>query len=102
MIPSPDNERLLADVLAEGSDPRLREALLAQSLHLVRRQRKFRQARRVTSVIAGVIGLLLLVWRFVPLSPTGSLSAKSYNLVRTQPMPASAIIQTTPHHLPDS
>src|ERR1041385_628121 len=102
MIPRPDNERLLSDVLAEGNDPRLRETLLAQSLQLVRRQKKFRQARRVTSVIAGVIGLLLLVSRFVPLAPNGSpSSATPYDLVRTQPMPASAIVQTTPHHLPD-
>jgi hypothetical protein len=102
MIPSPDNERLLMEVLAEGSDPRLREALLAQSLQLVRRQRKFRQARRVTSVMAGFIGLLLLVSRFVPLAPNGSPpSAKPYNLVRSQPLPANALVQTTPHFLPD-
>src|SRR5438552_12672726 len=66
---SPDNERLLADVLAEESDPGFREALLGQTLHLVRRQRRFRKVRRAGSALAVLAGLVLFVWRFLPSPP---------------------------------
>src|SRR5437588_2059373 len=94
---SPDNERLLADVLAEEGDPSFRELLLGQTLHLVRRQRRFRKIRRATSVVAVIAGLMLLVWRFLPSPSNKPLApAKPYTLVRTQPLPASAIVGTTP------
>src|SRR5437868_13438784 len=94
---SPDNERLLADVLAEESDPGFRELLLGQTLHLVRRQRRFRKIRRATSVVAVIAGLMLLVWRFLPSPSNGpTASAKPYTLVHTQPLPTSAIVETTP------
>jgi len=63
---SPDNERLLADVLAEERDPGFREVLLGQTLHLVRRQQRFRKIRRAASAVAAITGLLILTWRFVP------------------------------------
>src|SRR5205809_7101929 len=94
---SADNERLLADVLAEESDPGLRELLLGQTLHLVRRHRRFRKVRRVASAMAVIAGLLLLVWRFLPSPANGPVvPAKPYTLVHTQPLPASAIVETTP------
>src|SRR5260221_9828392 len=94
---SPDNERLLADVLAEESDPGFRELLLGQTLHLVRRQRRFRKIRRAASAVALVAGLLLLVWRFLPSPSDEPLApAKPYTLVHTQPLPASAIVETKP------
>jgi len=98
---SRDNERLLADVLAEESDPGFRQLLLGQTLHLVRRQRRFRKIRRVTAGVAVIAGLLLLAWRFLP-SPSNGPAAptKPYTLVHTQPLPASAIVETTP--LPSS
>jgi len=93
----PNNERLLADVLAEGSDSSFREALLGETLHLVRRQRRFRKIRRATSGMAMLAALLLLVWRFVP-SPSNipTSPAKAYMLVRTQPMASGAIVETKP------
>ena len=98
---SRDNERLLADVLAEESDPGFRQLLLGQTLHLVRRQRRLRKIRRVTAGVAVIAGLLLLAWRFLP-SPSNGPAAptKPYTLVHTQPLPASAIVETTP--LPSS
>src|SRR3989442_13745721 len=94
---SPDNERLLADVLAEESDPGSRELLLGQTLHLVRRQRRIRKIRRATSALAVIAGLLLLAWRFLPSPSNGPLaSAKPYTLVHTQPLQASAIVRTKP------
>jgi hypothetical protein len=94
---SPDNERLLADVLAEESEPGFRELLLSQTLHLVRRQRRFRKIRRATSAVAVIAGLLLLAWRFLPSPSNGPATpAKPYTLVHTQPLPASAIVGTTP------
>src|SRR5437016_4075551 len=94
---SPDNERLLADVLAEEGDPGFRELLLGQTLHLVRRQRRFRKIRRATSGVALMVGLLLLGWRFLP-SPSNrpTTPAKLYTLVHTQPLPASAIVASKP------
>jgi len=94
---SPANESLLSDVLAEESDPGFREALLGQTLHLVRRQRRFRKVRRAGSALAVLAGLVLFVWRFLPSPPTLPPSpAKAYTLVRTQPLPASAIVETRP------
>src|SRR5438445_1752298 len=94
---SADNERLLADVLAEESDPGFRELLLGQTLHLVRCQRRFRKIRRAASAMAVIAGLLLLAWRFLPsLSNPPTAAAKLYTLVHTQPLPASAIVGTKP------
>jgi len=94
---SPDNERLLTDVLAEESEPGFREVLLGQTLHLVRRQRRFRKIRRAASAVAVIAGLLLLAWRFFPSASHGPLApAAPYKLVQTQPLPASAIVATTP------
>src|SRR5436309_2326034 len=99
---SPDNERLLTDVLAEEGDPGFREALLGQTLQLVRRQRRFRKVRRVGSAMAVLAGLLLLVWRFLPSPLTVPPSpVKPYTLVRTQPLPASAIVATRPLPVPN-
>jgi hypothetical protein len=91
------NERLLTDVLSEGSSVDFREGLLNQTLRLARRRRHFRQARRAASALAVLVGLGLLVWRHVPtvLSPA-SLPAKPYMLVRTQPLPPAAWVATRP------
>src|ERR1035441_8752915 len=91
------NERLLTDVLSEGSSADFREGLLNQTLRLARRRRHFRQARRTASALAVLVGIGLLVWRHVPtvLSPA-SLPAKPYMLVRTQPLPPAAWVATRP------
>ena len=94
MNESADNDRLLSDILAEGTRPGFREALLGQTLRLARRRRRFRQARRGASVLAAVAGVVFLLWRSMP--PTFPTQAETpYALVRTQPLLA-AIVSTTP------
>jgi len=91
------NERLLTDVLGEGTSADFRAGLLNQTLRLARQRRRFRQARRAASALAVLVGLGLLVWREVPsgLRPA-SLPAKPYALVRTQPLPPAAWVATRP------
>jgi len=88
-------EHLLDDILAEESGPAIRDALLGQTLHLARRKRRHRKIQRATSVLAVFLGLLLLVWHFVPSPPIASPSAaRPFTLVRTQPLGPSAIVET--------
>ena len=102
MNDSSEHEDLLLDVLAEENEAGFREALLGQTLKLVRRKRRFRTIRRASSGIAILAGLLILVWRFVPSPPIPppQPSAKPYALIRTQPLPPGAIVQTSALHLP--
>ena len=58
-----DHEHLLADVLAGEDGAGFREALLSETLRRARRRRHFRQARRAVPVVAGIVGLCLLVWQ---------------------------------------
>ena len=103
MNESSEHEDLLLDVLAEESEPGFREALLGQTLKLVRRRRRFRTAWRATSTITAFAGLVLLVGRFLPAPPPISPqpSAKPYVLIRTQPLPPGAVVQTSPQHFPN-
>src|SRR5438105_15066241 len=103
MNESSEHEDLLLDVLAEESEPGFREALLGQTLKLVRRRRRFRTVWRATSTITVFAGLVLLVWRFLPAPPPISPqpSAKPYVLIRTQPLPPGAVVQTSPQHFPN-
>ena len=95
-----DNQDLLAEVLAEVSPPDFREAMLAETLRLARRQRQFREARPAVGVLV-LMGLLAVLeaQRFSK-PPVGSsplakkVARQSYELVRTQPLPASAIVST--------
>ena len=91
------SERLLSDVLGEGTSADFREGLLSQTLRLAHRRRRFRQARRATSALAVVAGLGLLVWHQLPSGrrPIG-LPARPYALVRTQPLPREAWVETKP------
>ena len=95
-----DQESLLAEVLAEASPTDFREAMLAETLRLARRRRQFRQVRQAAGVLA-VIGLLaVLVAKQFSRQPDVSMPLakkivkQSYELVRTQPLPASALIST--------
>ena len=89
------NDRLLADVLGEGVSAAFRESLLNQTLRLARRRRRFRQARGAASALAVLAALGLLVWHQFP-SGRGpaSLPARPYLLVRTQPLPRAAWVET--------
>src|ERR1035437_9986901 len=95
-----DQESLLAEVLAEASPTDFREAMLAETLRLARRRRQFRQVRQAAGVLA-VIGLLavLVAQQFsrqpdVSMPLVKKIVKLSYELVRTQPLPAGALIST--------
>jgi hypothetical protein len=95
-----DQESLLAEVLAEASPTDFREAMLAETLRLARRRRQFRQVRQAAGVLA-LIGLLaVLVAQQFSRQPDVSMPLakknvkQSYELVRTQPLPAGALIST--------
>jgi hypothetical protein len=91
------NERLLVDVLEEGTSAAFREGLLQETLRLAHRRRRFHQGWRAASALAVLACLGLLVWRQFPsgLRPA-SLPTKPYALVRTQPLPPAAWVATKP------
>lgn len=99
-----DNERLLNDVLGEAAAADFRDTMLAETLRVVRRRRRWRQTRRVTALLA-VLALcgMFTWWQNLPqktvISPPVSASKapeRSYTLVETQPLPASDIVTTQP------
>jgi hypothetical protein len=90
-----DNERLLADVLADEAG--FSESLFSETLRQVRRRRRFRQARRAVSAMAVLVGLVALVWQSLP--PHGVVpqtAGKPYVVIRTQPLPQAALVTTRP------
>jgi hypothetical protein len=95
-----DQDNLLAEVLAEASPADFRAALLAETLRLARRRRQFRQARHAAGVLAVMSLVAVLVTQQFSKPPTIStplakkIAPQSYQLVRTQALPASAIIST--------
>ena len=95
-----DQENLLAEVLAEALPMDFREAMLAETLRLARRRRQFRQTRRAAGILAVASLLAVLVTRQFSKPPGVSppqakkIEQQSYELVRTQPLPASALIST--------
>ena len=94
-----DNEFLLSDVLSEAASADFREAMLGETLHLVRRRRRLRQTRRAAALVVALGLLAPLVWQNVPPRPAAPMppakaEVKSYQLVRTQPLPAGAIVAT--------
>jgi hypothetical protein len=91
------NERLLADVLGEGISAAFRQDLLNDTLRLARRRRSVRQARGAAAALAVLVAFGLLVWhQFPPGRSPFTLPAKSYALVRTQPLPPAAWAETRP------
>ena len=91
------NDRLLADVLGEGLSADFRETLLDETLRLARRRRRGRHVRGLASALAVVAVLGLLLWHLSPpgQGPAG-VPAKPYQLVRTQPLPHAAWVETKP------
>ena len=90
-------EQLLAEVLADESAAGFREGLLAETLGLVRRKRRLRQARRAASGLVVIAMLAVLVWRNTP-SPvvTPASAVRGYAVVRSQPLPLAALVRTQP------
>jgi hypothetical protein len=92
-----DNERLLADVLADDAAAGFRAALFGETLRLARRRRRLRQARRTMAAVVAVVGLAALIWRSLPpQAPTPQAAGRGYVLVHTQPLPAAALVKTRP------
>jgi hypothetical protein len=95
-----DEKNLLTEVLAEASPADFRAALLAETLRLARRRRQYRQARQAAGVLAVMSLVAVLVTQQFSKPPTIStplakkIVQQSYQLVRTQALPASAIIST--------
>ena len=97
----PDNEQLLADVLAEAAPADFRETMLGETLRLACRRRRWRQTRRTAALLValGLLGVLVRQnFPAHPLAPVPGATAKvkSYELVRTQPLSAGAIVVTRP------
>lgn len=90
------NKKLLSDVLAEESDSDFREALLDQTLHVVRRKRRFRKARQVAYASLMAVGVALVGFHFLASRTPGSKRFEPpYLLVTTQPLPATAVFSTS-------
>ena len=97
----PDSERLLNDVLSEAAPADFRKALLDQTLCLARRRRRWRQTRRAAALFVALGLITVLVWQSSPRRPVAPMpminaKVKSYQSVRTQPLPAGAIVATRP------
>ena len=94
-----DND-LLAEVLAEASPADFRAALLAETLRLARRRRQFRRLRSGAGLLVLMSLLAVLAARHFSKPPVASpplaktTEPQSYKLVRTQPLPASALVRT--------
>jgi hypothetical protein len=94
---SPDNERLLNDVLSEGARDDFSRALLAETLALARRKRRLRQARQLGSALALFVVAAILIVRSHPDHPIDLKPANPrYQLVQTMPLAVGQIVATRP------
>lgn len=98
-----DNERLLDDVLTEAAPPDFREALLGETLRVVRRRRQWRQTRRMAALVIALGLCGIVVWeknplpkRTAPAPVSATAVERSYTLVETQALPAADIVATQP------
>lgn len=94
-------ERLLDDVLAEASPPDFRAVLLGETLRLAKRRRRWRQTRSAGGVLFALALAAVGVWQQMQPEKTAAVHAtakisapNSYQLVETQPLPASAVATT--------
>ncbi|HTY88249.1 MAG TPA: hypothetical protein VMB80_12350 [Candidatus Acidoferrum sp.] len=90
-----DHERLLAEVLSD--DAGFREALLAETVRLARRRRRFRRGRLATVALAALLCLAAFIWHSLPpRAVTREMGVDRCAIVRTQPLPSSALVSTQP------
>jgi hypothetical protein len=98
-----DNE-LLDDVLAEAAPANFREALLDETLRIVRRRRRLRQVRNVVGMLI-FMGFLGVFVRQQMLKKPSSIAIapqptkpveKGYTVIHSQPLSASDVITTHP------
>jgi hypothetical protein len=99
-----DAKNLLTDVLTEAESADFRDAMLGETLRLVRRRRRRRQTRHAATLLA-VLALCGIFIRRDNLPQKPAMSAptteaktvwKNYKLVETQSLPASGIVTTRP------
>ena len=91
------SERLLTEVLSEGTAAGFRAGLLDQTLRVARRRRRLRQARGAAFALGAVAALGLILGHQIPLSSTRTGSpAKPYELVRTRPLATARWLTTRP------
>ena len=95
-----DNERLLAEVLADESGDGFREALLEETLRRVRHRRQWRRMRRIGGALALAVVIAIAVWPVarpvVAKREIARLPATSYHLVISQPLLPGQIVTTAP------
>jgi hypothetical protein len=89
---------LLSDILAEPEESGdRRDALLNRTLRHVRRRRTVRRLRRAGTTLLLVSAIALLLWRaHPPQGPELVNRQLPYVLVRTAPLPPSAVVATHP------
>jgi hypothetical protein len=92
-----DNDRLLADTFSEDTHADFREAMLGQTLRLVRRRCRWRQMRRGSAALA-VLGLLGILIRLIMPHPPSALplAGAGCDTIHTQPLPAGSLVTTQP------
>ena len=93
-----DRETLLNDILAEpGMDGR-REKLLARTLRGAKRRRLVRRVRAAGSALGSIVVLGFLAWRWVTMPDSGGAEKQEpgYVLIRTRPLPQTALVETRP------
>src|ERR1700690_497319 len=96
-----DNQQLLDDVLSEAMPADFRETLLGGTLRLAGRRRRWRQTRHAAVLLVALGFSAVLVRLNFPPRPLVSMpmaraTVKSYELIHTEPLPASAIVTTQP------
>ena len=95
-------EQLLADALAEAAPADFRDAMLGGTLRVVRRRRGWRQTRPASGLLVALALCGIVIWQTnlsrqpVTPAPVAVAVAKNYQLIRTGPLPASAIVATHP------
>jgi hypothetical protein len=97
-----DDEALLRDVFGEAAPANLREAMLGESLRMVRRRHKIRRVERATAWLAVLALAVVLIRQTTPRRPdvlskaTSVEVEKSYTQVHSQPLAGVAIVTTRP------
>jgi hypothetical protein len=87
------SDRLLNDVLEDGTSPEFRASVLERTLREVRRHRRVRKARRGALIAASLLSVSIAIWRSV--GPNSLIRpGAACELVPTQPLPAAQVVET--------
>jgi len=97
-----DDEGLLRDVFGEAAPASLREAMLGESLRMVRHRHKIRRVGRATAWLVALGLAVVLIRQSASRHPdvfskaTPAMVGRSYTLVRSQPLLPAAMVATRP------